>query len=167
MVRSVDPQAVVVDADAGVGVAGGDGDLEGGGEGVGGCGVELVDGGVLEGEGGFGGAQDYPDYEDRDDYEDNEGEEKIKESLVELLAPVPASVTVLAAVVFNRHDRREELQMRERERRVADEREREVRCVMCDVGENMMYICSRISIQMCSVGEEIHDVSGGHFANLL
>lgn len=57
--------------------------------------------------------------------------------------------------------------MRERERRVADEREREVRCVMCDVEENMMYICSRISIQMCSVGEEIHDVSGCHFADLL
>nr|GMD86721.1 hypothetical protein F511_29086 [Ipomoea batatas] len=51
-------ELVVVDADAAVGVVGGDGDLDGGGEDVGGGDVEVVDGGFSGGfwfSGGLGG----------------------------------------------------------------------------------------------------------------
>jgi len=65
----------VVDPDAVVGVEGGEGDLHGEGQSVGGGGggggdgaaggeVECVNGGILEEETGFGGAEDDPDDED-------------------------------------------------------------------------------------------------------
>lgn len=71
LVGGVDVQAVVVDGDVVVGVVGGDGDLEGGGEEArGGGGVEGVDGGVLEGEAGLVGLEDGPCYEHYEqDYE--------------------------------------------------------------------------------------------------
>lgn len=61
LVGGVDVEAVVVDADAVVGVAGGDGDLELGGEEVGLGEVELDDLGVLEVEPGLGGPEDEVD----------------------------------------------------------------------------------------------------------
>lgn len=86
-VGGVDVERVVVDADARVGVVGGEGDLHGEGEGVGGWGnggrgvagggeVEGVDGGVLEDEEGFGGAEDDPDEEDHQEDEEDEAEDR-------------------------------------------------------------------------------------------
>lgn len=100
VVGGEDAEAVVVDANSVVGVVGADGDLEGGGEGVGGGGVELVDRRVLEGEAGLGWAEDCPDYEDHEEHQYYEGEDSGKESLVQLLPPMG----VLPAVPFSRHD---------------------------------------------------------------
>lgn len=61
LVLGVGVEPVVVDADAVVGVAGGDGDLELGGEEVGLGEVELDDLGVLEVEPGLGGPEDEVD----------------------------------------------------------------------------------------------------------
>lgn len=72
VVGGVDVHPVVVDADAGIGVAGVDGDLDGGGDDVGGGDVEVEDGGVLEGEAGLLGLEDGPHHED--DEEEHEGE---------------------------------------------------------------------------------------------
>lgn len=58
VVGSVDVETIIVDSDAVVGVAGRDGDLEVGGEGAGGGGVELVGGRLLEEEARLSGAQD-------------------------------------------------------------------------------------------------------------
>lgn len=66
---------VVVDADLGVGVAGVDGDLDGGGDDVGGGDVEGEDGGVLEDEAGLLGLEDGPDQEDHEEEDEVEDEE--------------------------------------------------------------------------------------------
>lgn len=77
----------VDDSDAVVGVEGSEGDLQGEGEGVGGWidggrggagggEVEGVDGGVLEDEAGFGGAEDDPDEEDHQEDEEDEAEDR-------------------------------------------------------------------------------------------
>lgn len=94
----------VVNSDAVVGVEGGEGDLHGEGEGVGGWGnggrgvagggeVEGVDGGVLEDEAGFGGAEDDPDEEDHQEDEEDEAEDRgeyAAEELTPLLVVVAA-----------------------------------------------------------------------------
>lgn len=68
----VDVEPVIVDADLVVGVAGGDGDLEAGGEDVGYGVVEVEDGDVLEDEAGFGGLEDGPHDEDGDEQDEVE-----------------------------------------------------------------------------------------------
>lgn len=94
-VGGVDEEAIVVDADAVVGVAGVEGDLQHGGEGVGGGDVELGDGGILEGEAGLGGAEDEPDHQDDEEDDDDEGEQRRVEAAAELPLLVVIS-TVLA-----------------------------------------------------------------------
>lgn len=87
-VGGVDAERVVVDADARVGVVGGEGDLHGEGEGVG-CGggeVEGVEGGVLEGEVGLCGAEDDPDEEDDEEDEDDEGRDGAEDEAEEVAA---------------------------------------------------------------------------------
>lgn len=73
-VGGVEAERVVVDADARVGVVGGEGDLHGEGEGVGDGGgeVEVEEGGVLEREAGLGGAEDDPYEEDNEEDQENE-----------------------------------------------------------------------------------------------
>ncbi|KAK8496811.1 hypothetical protein V6N13_126155 [Hibiscus sabdariffa] len=63
IVSGVNVESVVVNADSVVGVPGGQGELEVGGEEVGGGGVECVDGGVLEDEPGLAGTKDCPNEE--------------------------------------------------------------------------------------------------------
>lgn len=99
LVGGVDVEAVVVDADAVVGVVGGDGDLEGGSEVVGAGEVELGEGEVADVEFGLGGAEDEPDDEDGEEDEDDEGEDDGEEAAVQLLA---LAVGVLVAG-FGRH----------------------------------------------------------------
>lgn len=74
MIRRVDVELVVVDADSGVGVVGVDGDLDGRGDDVGRGDVEVEDGRVLEDETGLSGLEDGPD--DEDDEEDDEEEDQ-------------------------------------------------------------------------------------------
>lgn len=100
LVGGVDVEAVVEDADAVVGVAGGDGDLELGGEEVGGIGeVELEDGGVLEVELGLCGTEDEVD--DEDDEEDDDDEEDQATA-----ARADALVALVVAAVFRHRCRR-------------------------------------------------------------
>lgn len=98
-------EAVVIHADAIVGVAGGESDLEDGGEdrGVAGGGegeVELEEGGILEAECRLGGAESEPDDEDGEEDGDDENEEADEEAVVEM---PPFVLLVVAAVL--RHDR--------------------------------------------------------------
>ncbi|CAH9068431.1 unnamed protein product [Cuscuta epithymum] len=74
VVRGVGPEPVVVNADVAVGVPGDDGDLDGGGQDVGGGEVEVEDGGFLEHESGFRGLENGPNEEDgeEDDEEENQ-----------------------------------------------------------------------------------------------
>lgn len=72
-VGGVDVHVVVVDADARVGVARVDGDLDGGGDDVGGRDVEVEDGRILEGEAGLLGLEDGPDEEDDEEEDEDEG----------------------------------------------------------------------------------------------
>ena len=71
-VGRVDVEPVIVDADLVVRVSGGDGDLEAGGEDIGGGGVEVEDGDVLEDEAGLGGLEDGPHDEDCDEEDEVE-----------------------------------------------------------------------------------------------
>lgn len=96
-------EAVVIHADAVVGVAGGEGDLEDGEEdwvGAGAGEVELEEGGILEAECGLGGAEGKPDDEDGEKDGDDENEEAGEEAVVEL----PAFVLLVVAAVL-RHGR--------------------------------------------------------------
>lgn len=74
-VGGVEAERVVVNADAGVGVVGGEADLHGEGEGVGDGGreVEGEEGGVLEREAWFGWAEDDPYEEDKEEDKEDEG----------------------------------------------------------------------------------------------
>ena len=74
-VGDVGVQPVVVDSDIVVGIAGGESDLDVGGEEVGDGGVEGIEGDVLEDEGRFGWPENGPDYEndEEDDEEEDEG----------------------------------------------------------------------------------------------
>lgn len=74
MVRGVNTEFIVVDADFVVRVSGPNGDLELGGEEVGRRDVEVEDCGVLEHETGFMGLENCPCYEDdEEDDEDDDG----------------------------------------------------------------------------------------------
>lgn len=102
VVGGVDVDLVVVNADSGVGVAGGEGDLEVGGEGVGGAGeVEGVHGGVLEDEMWFGGSEDEPYEEDEEEDQDYEADDGCEEVAVKLLTVV--IVVVVVAALLRRH----------------------------------------------------------------
>lgn len=102
VVGGVDIDLVVVNADSAVGVARGEGDLEVGGEGVGGAGeVEGVDCGVLEDEMRLGGAEDEPYEEDEEEDQDDEAYEGGEEVAVQLLTVV--IVIVVVAAFFCRH----------------------------------------------------------------
>ena len=90
---------VVVDADAGVGVAGEDGDLEGGGDDVGSGDVEGEDGGVLEEEPGLFGLEDGPHQED--DQEEEEVEHQ--EGCAAFAEDLPPLALVVAAHFLRRH----------------------------------------------------------------
>lgn len=93
-----DVEAVVVDADLVVGVAGGEGDLEVGGQEVGDGGVEGVDGDVLEDEAGLGGLKDGPHQEDGQEEDEVEYQKPRAAPPEELMLPLP-----VAAAVFLRH----------------------------------------------------------------
>ncbi|GER41841.1 hypothetical protein STAS_18573 [Striga asiatica] len=75
VVGGVGGEAVVVDADSGVGVVGGGGDDVWGGD------VEGEDGGVLEDESGLVGLEDGPDYEDEEDEDEESGAEAAEDFL--------------------------------------------------------------------------------------
>ncbi|KAK4441322.1 hypothetical protein Salat_0467100 [Sesamum alatum] len=98
VVGGVDVELVVVNTDSVVGVAGGEGHLEGGGEKVGRGDVEGVDGDVLEDEMGLGGAEDEPDEEDYEEDGDDEGQEGREEATVEL-----SPFVLVVAAVLGRH----------------------------------------------------------------
>lgn len=98
-VDGVDVELVVVDSDPAIGVAGGDGEEEIGGEEAGDGGVEGVDGDVLEEESGLRGPEDGPDDEDREEDEEDENPHGGADCFYELL---PLLLAVLFAVV--RHD---------------------------------------------------------------
>lgn len=113
-VGGVDVEAVVVDADAFVGVAGGEGDLDVGGEEVGSGGgvagdVEVVDGGVLEDEPGFGGAEDDPDEEDDEEDENYEAPEANEEAVVALPPLMMVVRTILGRHIVRWRRRRRRL----------------------------------------------------------
>lgn len=93
LVGDVGVEAVVVDSDVVVGVAGGEGHLEVGREEVGDGGVEGVDGDVLEDEGGLGGAEDGPDYENGDEDYEEEDDDAPEDSPEYLPPPVLVVVT--------------------------------------------------------------------------
>lgn len=113
-VRRVDVHPLVVNSDAVVGVAGGERDLHGEGEGVGGEGgprrrlgacavggeVEGEDGGVLEDKVGLGGPEDDPDEEDDEEDEDDEGGDAGKYASGQLAVVV----AVMVAAFLHRHD---------------------------------------------------------------
>ncbi|CAL9185367.1 unnamed protein product, partial [Musa hybrid cultivar] len=75
-VGGVGAEAVVVEADVAVGVEGGDGDMHDGGEEAvwGGGEVELVDGGVLDVEAGFGRAEEAIGHDATDGEADGDAE---------------------------------------------------------------------------------------------
>lgn len=99
-VGGVGVRSVVVNAYVVVGVAGEDGDLDGGREDVWGGDVEIEDGGVLEDETGFVGLENGP-YDE--DYEEDEKEEDYKGG-AEAAEEFPPLVLVVAALfVFSRH----------------------------------------------------------------
>lgn len=91
-VRGVDIHPVVVDPDVVVGVAGGDGDLERGGEEVRVRGdVEGVEGGILEDEAGLVGVEDGPG-DEHDDEEDEEDHRAVLEHPPPELPPLTLAV---------------------------------------------------------------------------
>ncbi|KAL8496283.1 hypothetical protein ACS0TY_020119 [Phlomoides rotata] len=98
VVGGVDVHFVIVNADSIVGVPGGEGDLEGGGEGGAAGEVEGVDGGVLEDEMWLGGAEDEPDEEDEEEDEDDEAEDDREDAEVKLFPAV-----VFVAALLRRH----------------------------------------------------------------
>lgn len=95
VVGGVDVETVVVNADSAVRVAGGEGDLEGGGEEVWGGEVEGVDGGVLEHEMRLRGAEDQPHQEDCEEDGDDEGGDAEEDVPIELFPAVAVVATVL------------------------------------------------------------------------
>lgn len=94
-VGGVDVEAVVVDADAVVGVLGGDGDLELRGEDVGLAEVELDDGGVLEVEFGLRWAVDEVDDEDDKADDEKEEDDRADQAAARLFALVVAAIFAL------------------------------------------------------------------------
>lgn len=85
LVGDINPEAIVVDADLGVGVCGDEGELDGGVDElwIGGE-VELVDLGLLEGEAGLGGVEEEVDEEDEEEEGGEESGQGKEELLVEL-----------------------------------------------------------------------------------
>lgn len=98
VVGGVDVDSVVVNANPVVGVPGGEGDLDCGGEGVGGGEVEGEDGGVLEDEMRLGGAEDEPNEEDEEEDDDDEPQRRREEVAVQRFAAF-----VVVATVLRRH----------------------------------------------------------------
>ncbi|KZV15914.1 hypothetical protein F511_29086 [Dorcoceras hygrometricum] len=99
-VGGVNVQLIVVDADSGVGVAGVDGDLQGGGEDVGSGDVEREDGGVLESESGFLGLEDGPG-DQNCEQDDEDGDEKAGAAPYQ--GPAPLASVVDADLFRVRH----------------------------------------------------------------
>lgn len=98
VIGGVDVEFVVVNADFIVGVAGGESDLEIGGEEVWRGEVEGVNGGILEDEMWLRGSEDEPYKEDYEEDGEDEGEEGGQEAAVELFP-----VVVVVAAVLGRH----------------------------------------------------------------
>lgn len=99
-ISGVNIELVVVNTDIVVGITRRDGDLEVAGEEVGGRDVEGVNGGVLEDECWFGGAENGPDKEDDDEDDKDEDEDAGKDSTEEFVA---FAAVVVTAVSFRRH----------------------------------------------------------------
>lgn len=98
VIGGVDVEPVVVDADLVVGVSGGEGHLEVGGEEVR-CGeVEGVDGGVLEDEPGLVWLEDGPDEEHH--HQNDEGQDKYCSAQP---PEEPSPLVPVAAAVLGRH----------------------------------------------------------------
>lgn len=93
-VGGIDVKTVVVDTNPIVWIAGGDGDLEIGGEEVGDRGVESVDGGVLDDELGLGRTKDGP-YQENHQEDDEEENDNPPENAAEELSPFVAVVATV------------------------------------------------------------------------
>jgi len=97
-IGGVHVEPVVVDADLVVGVSGGDGDLEVGGQEVRGGEIEGVDGGVLEDEPGLVGLEDGP--HEKHHHQNDEGQDKYASTE----SPAhPAPSFRMATAVLRRH----------------------------------------------------------------
>ncbi|CAH9117784.1 unnamed protein product [Cuscuta europaea] len=95
VVRSVGLEPVVVNADVAVGVPGDDGDLDVGGQDVGGGEVEAKDCGFLEHESGFGGLKNGPDEEDGEEEDEEENQTARNGSADYLSSPLLVVGTLL------------------------------------------------------------------------